>query len=168
MRLCCVDGRISTGLIRLLGFSHRLLDDLPRWRNATGRPPRRTPDARRGVQFTRRRNADPGDHEHTRYDRNVTDLAVDFLHKKAACTRRQTVSAVLRIHASTLSVDCTTQILSQYDPDTLKLPDTWNEPLESQHPVIQHHRWAWRNDIPTARSHRALCVSLLLRACFVA
>ena len=35
-----------------------------------------------------------------------------------------------------------------YDPDALELPATWNEPLESQHPIIQHHRWAWRNDIP--------------------
>jgi choline-sulfatase len=40
------------------------------------------------------------------------------------------------------------EFFSWYDPDTLELPDTWNEPLESQHPVIQHHRWAWRNDIP--------------------
>ena len=36
------------GTDRLLGFSDRLLDDLPRWCNATGRPPRRTPDERRG------------------------------------------------------------------------------------------------------------------------
>ena len=40
------------------------------------------------------------------------------------------------------------EFYAQYDPDTLELPDTWNEPLESQHPIIQHHRWAWRNDIP--------------------
>ena len=36
------------GTDRLHGFSHRLLDDLPRWCNRNGRPPRRTADARRG------------------------------------------------------------------------------------------------------------------------
>ena len=40
------------------------------------------------------------------------------------------------------------EFYSLYDSDTLELPATWNEPLESQHPIIQHHRWAWRNDIP--------------------
>ena len=40
------------------------------------------------------------------------------------------------------------EFFSLYDPHSLALPDTWNEPLESQHPIIQHHRWSWRNDIP--------------------
>ena len=71
------------GTDRLLGFSHRLLDDLHRWRHTTGRPPRRTSDARRGSN-SHVAECGPGDHEHTRYDRNVTDLAVDFLREKAS------------------------------------------------------------------------------------
>ena len=71
------------GTDRLLGFSNRLLDDLPRWHNTKGNPPRRTADARRGSN-SHVTECGPGDHEHTRYDQKVTDLAVDFLHKKAA------------------------------------------------------------------------------------
>ena len=135
------------GTDRLLGFSHRLLDDLPRWCSRNGRPPRRTPDARRGSN-SHVAECGPGDHEHTRYDRNVTDLAVDFLHEKAASPDDKPFLLYCGFMHPHFPLIAPPEFFSQYDPDTLELPATWNEPLESQHPIIQYHRWAWRNDIP--------------------
>ena len=135
------------GTDRLLGFSRRLLDDLPRWCNASGRPPRRTPDERRGSN-SHVAECGPGDHEHTRYDRNVTDLAVDFLREKSASPDDKPFLLYCGFMHPHFPLIAPPEFYAQYDPDTLELPATWNEPLESQHPIIQHHRWAWRNDIP--------------------
>ena len=135
------------GTDRLLGFSDRLLDDLPRWRNTKGNPPRRTADARRGSN-SHVTECGPGDHEHTRYDREVTDLAVDFLRRKAASPSQKPFLLYCGFMHPHFPLIAPHEFFSWYDPDTLELPDTWNEPLESQHPVVQHHRWAWRNDIP--------------------
>ena len=135
------------GTDRLLGFSDRLLDDLPRWRHTTGRPPRRTRDARRGSN-SHVAECGPGDHEHTRYDRNVTDLAIDFLREKSASPDDNPFLLYCGFMHPHFPLIAPSEFFSQYDPDTLELPETWNEPLASQHPIIQHHRWAWRNDIP--------------------
>jgi len=135
------------GTDRLLGFSDRLLDDLPRWRNTKGNPPRRTADARRGSN-SHVTECGPGDHEHTKYDRKVADLAVEFLHKKAASPSDKPFLLYCGFMHPHFPLIAPPEFYSWYNPNTLDLPDTWNEPLESQHPVIQHHRWAWRNDIP--------------------
>ena len=139
------------GTNRLHGFSHRLLDDLPRWCNRNGRPPRRTADARRGSN-SHVTECGPGDHEHTRYDRNVTDLAVDFLREKAASPDDKPFLLYCGFMHPHFPLIAPPEFFSLYDPDTLELPATWNEPLESQHPIIQHHRWAWRNDSPPPES----------------
>ena len=136
------------GKDRLLGFSNRVLDDLPRWRNTSGRPPRRTPDERRGSN-SHVAECGPGDHEHTRYDQKVTDLAVDFLQTKAASPSKKPFLLYCGFMHPHFPLIAPPEFYSLYNPDYLTLPDTWNEPLESQHPIIQHHRWAWRNDIPS-------------------
>ena len=135
------------GTDRLLGFSERLLDDLPRWCNTKGHPPRRTADDRRGSN-SHVTECGPGDHEHTRYDRKVTDLAVDFLRRKAATPAGKPFLLYCGFMHPHFPLIAPPEFFSRYDPNTLELPDTWNEPLESQHPIIQHLRWAWRNDIP--------------------
>ena len=135
------------GSDRLNGFSTRLLDDLPRWYSRNGRPPNRSEDARRGSN-SHVAECGPGDHEHTRYDRTVTDLAVDFLHKKASSSEEKPFLLYCGYMHPHFPLIAPNEFYSMYDPSTLPLPDTWNEPLETQHPIIQHHRWSWRNDIP--------------------
>ncbi len=134
------------GTDRLLGFTDRLLDDLPRWRNTKGNPPRRTADARRGSN-SHVAECGTGDHEHTRYDQKVADLAVDYLIGKASTKDIKPFLLYCGYMHPHFPLIAPPEFYSWYNPDTLDLPDTWNEPLESQHPVIQHHRWAWRNDI---------------------
>ena len=135
------------GTDRLLGFSDRLLDDLPRWRNTSGRPPRRTPDERRGSN-SHVAECGQGDHEHTRYDQNAANLAADFLCERAASPDDKPFLLYCGFMHPHFPLIAPPEFYALYNPDTLELPDTWNEPLESQHPIIQHHRWAWRNDIP--------------------
>lgn len=135
------------GTDRLLGFSKRLLDDLPRWYSRNGRPPNRTRDARRGSN-SHVAECGPGDHEHTRYDREVTDLAVDFLRKKASSSDDSPFLLYCGYMHPHFPLIAPPEFFSWYDPNSLELPDTWNESLASQHPIIQHHRWSWRNDMP--------------------
>ncbi len=135
------------GTDRLQGFSERLLDDLPRWISRNGRPPRRTADARRGSN-SHVTECGPGDHEHTKYDQHVTDLAVEYLREKAASTDDRPFLLYCGYMHPHFPLIAPPEFFSLYDPNSLELPDTWNEPLESQHPIIQHHRWSWRNDIP--------------------
>ncbi|MYI93528.1 sulfatase-like hydrolase/transferase [Candidatus Poribacteria bacterium] len=135
------------GTDRLQGFSHRLLDDLPRWISRNGRPPRRTADARRGSN-SHVTECGPGDHEHTQYDQHVTDLAVNYLQEKAASADDKPFLLYCGYMHPHFPLIAPQTFFSLYDPNSLALPDTWNEPLESQHPIIQHHRWSWRNDIP--------------------
>ena len=135
------------GTDRRLGFSDRLLDDLPRWCNATGRPPRRTPDERRGSN-SHVAECGPGDHEHTRYDKTPRIWQWISLIEKAASSDDKPFLLYCGFMHPHFPLIAPPEFFSRYDPDTLELPATWNEPLESQHPIIQHHRWAWRNDIP--------------------
>ena len=109
----------------------------------------RTALRRRGeVQILTFAECGPGDHEHTRYDREVTDLAVDFLRKKAASSDESPFLLYCGYMHPHFPLIAPQEFYSWYDPNSLELPDTWNEPLASQHPIIQHHRWSWRNDIP--------------------
>ncbi len=135
------------GTDRLLGFSERLLDDLPRWRHTKGTPPRRTPDDRRGSN-SHIAECGPGDHEHTNYDKKVADIAIDYLNRKVASQNEEPFLLYCGFMHPHFPLIAPPEFFSWYIPDTLEIPDTWNEPLESQHPIIQHHRWAWRNDIP--------------------
>jgi choline-sulfatase len=73
---------------------------------------------------------------------------VDFLHEKAASPDDKPFLLYCGFMHPHFPLIAPPEFFSRYDPDTLELPATWNEPLESQHPIIQHHRWAWRNDIP--------------------
>ncbi len=135
------------GKDRLLGYSKRLIDDLPRWRNTKGNPPNRTADARRSSN-SHVAECGPGDHEHTRYDRQVADVAVDYLNGKIASQNEQPFLLYCGFMHPHFPLIAPPEYYAWYDPSTLELPDTWNEPLESQHPIIRHHRWTWRNDIP--------------------
>lgn len=135
------------GTDRLLGFTDRLLDDLPQWRNSKGVPPRRTANERRGSN-SHVAECGPGNHVHTKYDREVTNLAVDFLYRKAASQDDNPFLLYCGFMHPHFPLIAPPEFFSWYNPDTFELPDTWNESIESQHPVIQHLRWAWRNDIP--------------------
>jgi len=129
---------------RSMGFTHRLLDDLPAWIRSGGAP-NREPDARRGSN-SHVAECGPGHHRHSSYDELATDITVEYLSgKKPTDQPFLLYCGYMRPHFPLIARP---EYFEQYNPDTLDLPDTWNDPLENQHPVIQHHRWAWRNDIP--------------------
>jgi choline-sulfatase len=130
-----------------MGFSHRLLDDLPRWCNESGRPPRRTINERRGSN-SHVAECGPGKHVHSTYDAKVTDSALTFLSKKAASADDNPFLLYCGFMHPHFPLIAPPEFYAWYEPDALELPATWNESIESQHPVIQHLRWAWRNDVP--------------------
>ena len=139
------------GQERRMGFERRLLDDLPMWNNERGRPPRRGPDARRGSN-SHVTECGPGLHPHTSYDTLATHLSVEYLTEKIGSPGNRPFllyCGYMRPHFPLIPHP---DYYDLYDPETLNLPDTWNEPLEQQHPVIQHVRWAWRNEVPPPES----------------
>ena len=147
MRLCYADEHISTELTGGSAFLIACWTTCLDGATQLADPPRRTPDERRGSN-SHVAECGPGDHEHTKYDKNVANLAVDFLHEKAASPDDKPFLLYCGFMHPHFPLIAPPEFFSRYDPDTLELPATWNEPLESQHPIIQHHRWAWRNDIP--------------------
>ena len=132
---------------RRMGFAHRLLDDLPRWINNSGSPPRRGPGARRGSN-SHVAECGPGHHPHTSYDTLATDLAVDYLRGKASTSNAQPFLLYCGFVLPHFPLIAPPDYYDLYDPDEVTLPSSWNEPLDRQHPIIRHHRWSWRNDIP--------------------
>ena len=131
---------------RLNGFSDRLLDDLPRWIQG-GRPPRRRPDARRGSN-SHVSECGPGYHRFSSYDALATDTAVEYLAGTSNSRTNQPFLLYCGYVLPHFPLIARPEYFDLYDPDSLELPATWNEPLEQQHPIIQHLRWSWRNDIP--------------------
>ena len=136
---------------RLMGFSHRLLDDLPFWYNTSGHPPHRTIDERRGSN-SHVAECGPGEHAHTGYDQRVTELALDFLHQKATTSDNQPFLMYCGFMHPHFPLIAPAEFFSWYDPEKLKLPPSWNQALQNQHPIIQHLRWAWRNDVPPSEA----------------
>lgn len=155
---CVLAGRTHfNGPDRLLGFDARLSDDLDFWVDHSGRPPRRTPDWRRASN-SHVSECGPGDHVHTHHDVTTTDLAVDFLTERA---RRRPGSdpfllyvGYMHPHFPLLAPE---EYASRYDPADVELPPTWQEPIETQHPVIAQLRKGFRNDepIPEALARQA-------------
>ena len=139
------------GSDRLMGFSDRLLDDLPKWNKSSGRPPTRRPNERRSSN-SHVTECGSGLHIHTNYDRQVTELALDFLNQESTNASKQPFLLYCGYMRPHFPLIAPAEFLSGYDPNKLELPSTWNRPLNYQHPVIQHLRWAWRNESPPPES----------------
>ena len=149
------------GADRLLGFDHRLSDDLGFWYHEGDRAPNRSPGWRRGSN-SHASECGPGDHPHTRHDDDVTDRCAAFLEDAAA--RRDAGDArpwllycgFMHPHFPLLAPP---EYLALYPPESVPLPHAWDEPVETQHPVIRHLRWSFRNEAPLPEQTLRLAVA---------
>ena len=118
----------------------RLLDDLPKWHRSSGRPPARSPNKRRNSNshVTLAITLVP-----PTIGRQATDLALDFLKQEATSASKQPFLLYCGYMRPHFPLIAPAEFLADYDPNTFELPSTWNCPLDYQHPVIQHLRWAW-------------------------
>jgi choline-sulfatase len=135
------------GLDRRLGFSDRLLDDLPKWNNTSGRPPQRGSGARRGSN-SHVAECGAGYHPHSSFDALAADLAVQYLDGKASATDASPFLLYCGFVLPHFPLIAHPDYYDLYDPRAVTLPDSWNEPLDQQHPIIQHLRCSWRNETP--------------------
>ncbi len=131
---------------RLNGFGQRLLDDLPRWIQSGGAP-RRGPDARRASN-SHVSECGPGHHSNSSYDTLAADTAIEYLNARESGSSDKPFLLYCGFMLPHFPLIAHPDYYTLYDPETLELPDTWDEPLEDQHPIIQHHRWSWRNEVP--------------------
>ena len=146
---------------RMRGFERRLLDDLPRWRRDTYRAPSRSPDWRRGSR-PHVTWCGPGSHPFTHYDRLAGGLAEDFLRKKGQADGDRPWLLYLGFMLPHFPLIAPPELLALYDPETVTLPGTFNEPLASQHPAIQKLRYGWCNDEPLPESTQRLATACYL------
>lgn len=132
---------------RLLGFSKRLLDDRDGWIDDSGLPPDRTPDWRRGSN-SHVTEAGPGDHPNTRHDTATTDLAIEYLQGRANRDDHDPFLLYVGYMHPHFPLIAPPEFLAAYDPQKVPLPSTRREDPATQHPVIAHLRYAFRNDEP--------------------
>ena len=131
---------------RFHGFGRRLFDDMDYWRSYR-QSPRRTPESRRGTN-SHVTECGPGKGHWQDYDETVTDLTCRFLRARRERPGEAPwlmVSGFMNPH---FPLTCPEEFYRLYDPGTLELPETWNEPWENQHPVIRQLRYFFNNDKP--------------------
>lgn len=144
---------------RLLGFDHRLSDDLDFWITHDGRPPRRVSDWRRGSN-SHVTEAGAGEHVHTTHDAAVTDAAVAFLEERAGTATDAPFLLYVGYMHPHFPLVAPPEYLARYDPASISPPATRNDSPESQHPVIAQIRRAFHNDDPlTDEQQRAAIAS---------
>jgi choline-sulfatase len=131
---------------RLHGFGSRLYEDMEDWMS-TSQLANRTPEARRGSN-SHVTECGPGTGSWQEYDRHVADLSKRFVETKAAAQEDSPwllVSGFMFPHFPLIAPE---QFYSMYDPEQIELPELEGETLESQHEVIRHLRYCFRNDQP--------------------
>lgn len=131
---------------RLLGFDHRLSDDLDFWLTP-GAAPGRRPGDRRGSNSHVSEVAADDRHVHTEHDERVTDLAAEFLRQRAGDDDRPFLLYVGYMHPH-FPLVAPADLLRSYDPDRVELPSTWRADPDRQHPVIAGLRRFFHNDEP--------------------
>ena len=133
------------GYERLHGFGRRLLDDLVHWQHLSMTAPFRSPEAQRGSD-SHVTDCGPGEIFQNEYDQNVTELAVRFLQNAARHPSQRPwllYCGYINPHFPLIAPE---QYFEMYYPDRVVLPNTRNEPLESQHPAIRQLRHWLRNE----------------------
>lgn len=149
------------------GFQHRLLDDIEKWKHlGKRRASDRSPQAQR---YSRSHVTECGpceEHWHLDYDKEATDLAVQFLEEKASQSDADQpwclYCGFVNPHFPLL---CPDEYFDRYDRPDLPLAKTRDEPLESQHPAIRQLRH-WQHgeklvDEETERTARAAYYGLI-------
>ena len=140
------------GADRLHGFDRRELDDLPFWLSTAGGPAR-TPQTRRRRPHVASVSAsedepDPLARRHDTYDAEVAEHAARFLREKEAQSEAQPWLLYCGLIHPHFPLTAPRDVLAEYDPASVPLPPTWNEPPDQQHPVIRQLRFALGNDVP--------------------
>jgi choline-sulfatase len=124
------------------GFRHRLLDDIEKWKHlGKRRAGDRSPQARR-YSRSHVTECGPGEeNRHVDYDKEATDLAVQFLEGKARHAHHDEpwmlYCGFVNPHFPLLPPE---EYFTLYDRPDLPLAKTREEPLEAQHPAIRQLR----------------------------
>lgn len=143
---------------RLHGFDRQLLDDLPKWRRDTYRPPSRSLNWRRGSR-SHVTECGPGSDPWHHYDRLAASLAERFIRHKGQGGGKRPWLLYTGFVLPHFPLIAPPDLLDLYDPADVRLPATLNEPLEQQHPAIQQLRRAWCNDQPLPEATQRLATA---------
>jgi choline-sulfatase len=141
------------GTDRLHGFDRRLSDDLPGWFSTNPSAPTRTAAARRtrphvAIAQASEDVTDPNMLRHQTHDATVASLCQEFLEQKAAAPAERPWLLYCGLIHPHFPLVAPRAYLERYDPSLVRLPPTWDEPLDTQHPAIQQLRRGLANDVP--------------------
>ena len=123
------------------GFGKRLLDYLYGTKHPALVPPDRSPEYRRvgrnsHVTECGRAETDP----HTEIDRMITDFAVRFLTERARRPAERPWLLYVGFFRPHFPLICAAAYFDRYYPDSIELPSTAGQAIETQHPVVQSVR----------------------------
>ena len=141
---------------RLHGFGLRLYDDMTRWTRYEQKPDR-APRWRRGSN-SHVTECGPGDGAWLAYDRTAIDLAERYLRVKADASSSEPWMLTVGLMYPHFPLWVPPRYYDQYPLAGIQVPYMGDETFESQHPVIQHLRYAFRNerDLPDDLTRMAL------------
>lgn len=143
---------------RLNGFDRRLSEDLDHWVDHSGLPPRRDAGWRRPTN-SHVAEAGPGEHENTRHDALVTDLAVSYLREHAGARDDRPFLLYVGYMHPHFPLVAPREFLDLYDPADITLPPTRDVTAADEHPVIAQLRHSFRNDEPLTADHERLATA---------
>jgi choline-sulfatase len=91
--------------------------------------------------------AGPGESDYTRYDREVTRLAVEWLRTEAAKTDGPWV-LVVSWASPHYPLQAPEEFYRLYDPEALRMPTAWSPDQWSRHPAHEFQRYSQGQDTP--------------------
>ena len=143
-----ISGRTHfVGPERLHGFGTRLMDDAEKWKHGYMKAPSRAPENRRGTN-SHVTECGPGESWQNEYDRMAIDLSERFLKSRAQYPTDRPFLLYTGIMNPHFPLICPQEYFDRYYPNNITLPETRNEPYETQHPSIQQLRYWLRNEDP--------------------
>ena len=134
------------GTDRLHGFGTRLLDDIPKWINHPTPP--RTAEWRRGSNSHVTECGPDCEPAWLEYDREAADRTVRFLEERAEKGSDRPWLIYAGFMYPHFPLYCPREYFDHYYPDNVVLPQTLNEPMEGQYPVVRQMRYGFQNDAP--------------------
>ena len=123
------------------GFGKRLLDSFYSTKHPALNPPDRSPSFRRvrGNSHVTECGRSPTEPE-TELDRMTADFAVRFLAERARRPGGRPWLLYVGFFRPHFPLLCEERYFDRYHPDRVELPDSRDQPIETQHPVVQSVR----------------------------
>ena len=130
---------------RLHGFGRRIFDDTEHWKHLGLPGQRRDPEQRRGSD-SHVSECGIGEGFQNDYDRTACSLAERFLEGRATGGDDHPFLLYVGFMNPHFPLVVPEEFAGRYDPESMPLPATVDQPLDEQHPDVRQRRFWLRNE----------------------